>query len=140
MKSRSCFEADAPPAVPNRFKRQDRPPGRARRTLRTGGPAVDSRVRRRLQKRCLRYCPALCGCTASRTPSGLLVVRQAGGKSVGQSTPGDFQLTSSDPKVVTVQGDRLLPVGDGEAVVTAASQRQTATAKVTVTGMGRPQQ
>ena len=59
------------------------------------------------------------------------------GQFTGQVTNG-LSFSSSDPKVLRVQGDVALPVSNGVATITASSAHFSASAKVTVAGMERP--
>lgn len=59
------------------------------------------------------------------------------GKFVGQLSEG-VTLESSDPNVVKIEDGQAVPVGNGEATITAKAGERKATAKVTVSGMERP--
>lgn len=48
------------------------------------------------------------------------------------------ELTSSDPKIVTIEGTMARPTGDGTATITAKAGGATATAKVTVKNFTMP--
>jgi hypothetical protein len=86
----------------------------------------------------LKVLPGSLALVGTRDAHGVRVVLVEQGTIVADRTSG-AKLTSSNPKVVAVQGDgSLRGVGDGEATITATSQGQTATAKVTVTGAAQP--
>jgi len=81
------------------------------------------------------------------TARQMLVVesRDAGGYT-GQLKPGagvELTFSSSDEKVVAIQGGAARPVGDGQATITVVARRNgqqsTATAQVTVNGASKPQ-
>lgn len=65
-----------------------------------------------------------------------IVVSVSGEQSTGQIS--DAEITSSDPDVARVRGDTILPVGNGEATITATHDALSATATVKVTGMDQP--
>ena len=68
----------------------------------------------------------------------LLVVEMLrNGRNVGQATDG-VTFGSSDPKIVKVEDGRAVPVGDGDATITATRGDQTATAEVTVARQKEP--
>lgn len=66
----------------------------------------------------------------------LLVLRQQG--DLLGAPAADVQLTSSDPTVARVEGQTLIPVGNGQATITAVAGGQQATAEVQVTNMEQP--
>ncbi|HEY2840532.1 MAG TPA: DUF1549 domain-containing protein, partial [Pirellulales bacterium] len=67
----------------------------------------------------------------------LVVEHQIEGKLVGQATEG-VELSSSDPKIVTIEGNIARGVADGEATLTAKANGHTATARVRVIDAARP--
>jgi hypothetical protein len=73
---------------------------------------------------------------AARQP--LLVERRSGAAFVGQVRDG-VELESSDPAIVRIEAGAAVPVGNGQASITARIDGQAATATVTVLDQGRPQ-
>jgi len=67
----------------------------------------------------------------------LLVERSDGKLFIGQVT-NDLQITSSDPKVLRLEGTTAVPVANGVVTITAKSGAQSASTKVTVSGMDQP--
>jgi hypothetical protein len=67
----------------------------------------------------------------------LIVQRQHGSLFQGQNSEG-AEFTSSDAKVVRVEGGAAVPVGNGQATITARVGEQTTTAAVTVTNQDQP--
>ena len=55
----------------------------------------------------------------------------------GQIT-NEFSISSSDPKILKVEGNVLVPVANGTATVTAKAGERSATTKVTVASMDKP--
>ena len=68
-----------------------------------------------------------------------LIVQKKIGEVLGQQL-ADATYTSSNPKVAKILGDTVLPVSDGEAVITAKAGGTTSTAKVKVTGISQAHQ
>src|SRR6185437_11054600 len=85
----------------------------------------------------LTLLPSECTLDTPESTQRLLVQRTAGGE-VTQQLTRSVAWSSSDPDVARVVDGVVTPRADGEAVVTAKVGEQTATAKVVVTGMGRP--
>jgi len=67
----------------------------------------------------------------------LVVVHSSGGKFLGQVT-NDLTFTSSNERVVRIEGDTAVPVRNGSATITARAGRQSAKVAVSVTGMDKP--
>jgi hypothetical protein len=59
-------------------------------------------------------------------------------KQITGELANDVALTSSDPKIVAIEGTTILPLTNGSVTITAKSGDRSATAQVTVTGMDRP--
>ncbi|MBI2477635.1 MAG: DUF1549 domain-containing protein, partial [Planctomycetia bacterium] len=68
-----------------------------------------------------------------------LLIQQVEGEEVRKQLREDVVLTSSDPKVVAVDGETLRPVANGAAEIHVKSGDMTASVKVQVTGMESPQ-
>ena len=66
----------------------------------------------------------------------LLVEQVQGGQDVGQAT--DVKFTSSNAKVVEIEGGVAIARGSGTAKITAQAGGQTAVAEVTVAGFDEP--
>jgi len=67
-----------------------------------------------------------------------LIVQQLEQGEVGRQLVEAIEWSSSEPQVATVAKGVVNPVHDGQATITAKVGGQTATAKVTVTGMSLP--
>jgi len=67
----------------------------------------------------------------------LVVENQQDGKLVGQATEG-VELSSSDPKIIAIEGNIVRGVADGEATLTAKANGRTATARVRVVDAAKP--
>jgi hypothetical protein len=67
----------------------------------------------------------------------LVVQRQNAGQYQGQVAAG-VEFSSSDEKVVRVEGGVAIPVGNGSATITARAGDESTTAQVVVTNMDRP--
>ncbi|MCI0359928.1 MAG: DUF1553 domain-containing protein [Planctomycetaceae bacterium] len=67
----------------------------------------------------------------------LIVQRQNEGQFLGQATDG-VAFSSSDEKVVRVEGSTAIPVGNGTATITAKVGDESAAAHVVVTNMDQP--
>lgn len=67
----------------------------------------------------------------------LLLEEVRDGDIVGQ-VGGDVKWTTSDAKVVKIEEGRALPVGNGQATITAESGNRKATATVKVMGLDKP--
>ncbi|HXJ72987.1 MAG TPA: Ig-like domain-containing protein, partial [Candidatus Dormibacteraeota bacterium] len=67
----------------------------------------------------------------------LLLEQKRDNQFAGQIT-NEVTFTSSDPKVLRIEGDVALPVTNGAATVTAKSRDISATAEVVVAGMEHP--
>jgi Protein of unknown function (DUF1553)/Protein of unknown function (DUF1549) len=67
-----------------------------------------------------------------------LVAQEAERGEVGGQVAGPIEWSSSDPAVATVAAGVVTPAGDGRATITAKAGDRSATAAVTVAGMGRP--
>ena len=73
-----------------------------------------------------------------RAQQQLAVSLAVGADARDVSDSEDLKLTSSDPKVVTIDGSVAKPAGDGTAQITATLGGQTAVAEVTVSKFGEP--
>ena len=68
-----------------------------------------------------------------------LIVQETNGDAFSSQFSGEVEWSSDHPDVATVSSDGLVrPVSDGQAVITAKSGEQTATAAITVTGGDQP--
>src|SRR3954468_21046705 len=67
----------------------------------------------------------------------ILVERFDGAHFVGQLTNG-VELTSSDPKVLRIDGNSVLPLTNGTAKILVKADGMSATTDVTVSGMEKP--
>jgi hypothetical protein len=67
----------------------------------------------------------------------ILVERVREGRFAGP-VEGDVTLETADPRVARVEGDLVLPVADGETVLTARAGGRQARARIRVRDMGRP--
>ncbi len=68
----------------------------------------------------------------------ILVQATIDGRAVGQITDG-VTMTSSDEKVVKIEGGFVVPIGNGQVTITAKVGDQTVTATVTVEKFEQPQ-
>ncbi|PHS15773.1 MAG: S-layer protein [Blastopirellula sp.] len=67
-----------------------------------------------------------------------MIVQAKLGEELGQQLTADLTWTSSDIKVAEVKQGVVVPKSNGTATITVKQGDQTATAKVTVTGMEKP--
>ncbi|MBX3414023.1 MAG: DUF1549 domain-containing protein [Pirellulales bacterium] len=85
----------------------------------------------------IRLLPAEIGLTGPEARQRLLVQRIEGGLDAGQITEG-VEFESSNPTVVVIEDGSAVPVGNGEATITARFGEQIATALVRVAAMDLP--
>lgn len=81
--------------------------------------------------------PPECTLSSPQSRQRLIVQEMERGEVERQVTSG-VEWSSSDPNVAAVADGIVSPVHDGSATITAKAGGQTATAKVTVSGMSRP--
>jgi hypothetical protein len=81
--------------------------------------------------------PAEIHLSSSEAQQTLVVQRQDGSQFQGQVSEG-ASFSSSDEKVVRVEGSTAIPVANGKATITARVGEQSATAEVVVTHMDQP--
>lgn len=74
----------------------------------------------------------------SPTSSGIVLVQRRSAGELRQQLTKDVQWSTSNAEVANVTDGVVTPVADGEATVTATVGGDTASAKVIVSGMGRP--
>ncbi|HEX4145084.1 MAG TPA: DUF1549 domain-containing protein [Pirellulales bacterium] len=85
----------------------------------------------------LQLLPVSIALTGPAASQRLVVDRMQAGRHVGQLTEG-VSLTSSDEKVVRIEGGVALPVGNGTAEIVATSGTLRTSSDVTVVEMERP--
>ncbi|APW60102.1 DUF1549 domain-containing protein [Paludisphaera borealis] len=73
----------------------------------------------------------------SESAQSMLLQETVNGEVARRLTDG-IEWSSSNPKVATVTDGLVKPAGDGEAVVSAKAGDRSASAKIVVSGMGRP--
>src|SRR5437870_2901072 len=85
----------------------------------------------------LALLPASIKLTGPEARQTLIVESISAGKAMGGVT-ADAKFSSSDEKVVRIDGTLAIPVGNGTATISATSGNHTATASVTVDALDKP--
>ncbi|MBL8867334.1 MAG: DUF1553 domain-containing protein, partial [Planctomycetia bacterium] len=85
----------------------------------------------------LKLYPPTIALAGKHDSSALAVVEERDGRTVAEHT-AKAKVVIANPKVAKLDGGRILPIADGETVITATVNGQSASAKLVVTGTAKP--
>lgn len=102
-----------------------------------GGNSVDVSWAETAPGKTIQLLPPTFQLRNSQARQGLSLQNLANGEITGPVTD-KFELTSSNPKVVKIENQTAIPVGNGTAVITARFGGQESSSQVSVSGLDQP--